>query len=230
MGDIQTNQGTAPTAPGVGQGNGAAPSPGMGATATLANQHGAANANSTPEQRAKWRERWQRRKDRILGKTPAPSGSPGPVVPGQPPVGGSVPGPGIPGQAPGAPVPWTPNAVKPVFARLVPFAEKLDVQSLRQKAAKLNDPDFAALVASDAKWDDGAKRDLIDSGSEIFAEWMNEMGLDSIPERYVKFSTAVGVIYASRKTLAAKLDELYARKYGKEEPDATNATPDPKAA
>lgn len=104
------------------------------------------------------------------------------------------------------------------------------MQSLRRKAVKLDDPDFTALVVTDAKWDDGAKRDLIDSGSEIFAEWFNELGLESIPERYVKFTTAVGVIYAGRQTLAAKLDELYERKYGKKEPAATNATPDPKAA
>lgn len=114
-----------------------------------------------------------------------------------------------------------------MFARLVPFAEKLDVQSLRRKAVKLDDPDFTALVVSDAKWDDGAKRDLIDSGSEIFAEWFNEMGLESIPERYVKFTTAVGVIYAGRQTLAAKLDELYDRKYGKKEPATPTPEPTP---
>lgn len=214
MAQDQTSSGTVSTPQGMAPGSSASPSPGLVGASTLASQHGATNTNSTPEQRAKWRERWQRRKDRILGKSSPPAGPPGSSGPGGAPVVGPGGAPGQTPQTPG-PIPWTAAAVRPILAQGVPAVERLDIATLKNKAARLEDPDFVSMVERDAAWNPEAKRDLIDSGSECLAEVLNEMGVESIPPHWAKFGVSCATILAGRKVLASKLDELFERKYGK---------------
>lgn len=129
-------------------------------------------------------------------------------------------------------IPWTAAAVRPLLNQTVPAVERLDVATLRKKAAALDDPDFVSLVEREAPWNPEAKRDLIDSGSECLAELLNQMGVESLPPHWVKLGISCTTILAGRRVLASKLDELYERKHGRAPaaPAAPQPTPEPAAA
>jgi len=183
-----------PTLPGMGGSGPAQAAPGSPAVATAPSQ-------STPEQRAKWRE-----KSRLayLRRQARAKGLPDPV----PPL--ATPSAPSPGQTPDVPsVPWDPGLLKPFWASIVPEVEKLDVSSLTREAAPLG-PSIVEKVAKDAPWNPVAKTTLIETGPAVTASILNSMGLSAEHAPTVAFIGALGAIVTSRSMLAAQLKKMVA--------------------
>lgn len=173
---------------------------------------GTGSSGSTPEQREKWRRKARLaylRKQVRLGKadpsvldgeTGGTAGAdPGPV--GAPPP----PAPGV------ASVPWSPDILRPLFEATVPEVEKLDVASLKAKAAEI-DPRLAPVVEKDAAWNPVAKATICTTGPVVVANTMNSMGISAEHAPAVALVAAVGAIFTGRMILARKLEEMKAAK------------------
>jgi len=165
---------------------------------------GAGNApGSTPEQRARWREKnrraYQRRKAREAG---LPDPDPAPEVVAKPADD--------PTQAGGggvAPVPWDPSVLDPLFRAIVPEAERLDIATLRAKATALG-PDMVRMVEADGRWNPVAKSTLITTGPQVAAQVLNSVGVSTQHAPAIALVMALGAIITGRGILAAKLDEM----------------------
>lgn len=169
------------------------------------------SGRSTPEQRAKWREKAARRAARLRdpGGPPLPSAiRPDPAGPGGPAPGGGAGGP--------APVPWSTDTLKPLFQQLVPALEEASVQRLAAKAAAI-DKSLAAEVTRDAAWNSAAKVGVIEAGPQCAAEMLNEMGIGADKAHWAALLIAGGSIAASHMMLSARLERMLAER-GK--PDA----------
>lgn len=101
----------------------------------------------------------------------------------------------------------------PLFATVVPEVEKLDVASLRAKAAEI-DGGLAAQVEKDAGWNPVAKATVISTGPAVVAQVMNSAGISAEHAPAIALVTAVGSILAGRMILARKLDEIAAQRKG----------------
>ena len=176
---------------------------------------------STPEDRARWRRKYQLARARRLAATGAPgaaeeverikrdlgtgpAGSPG-VAPDAPPA---APGPVA---AAVGPVPWDPGVLSPLFQAVIPEVEKLDVASLRAKAAAI-DETLAARVEKDAAWNPVAKATLTTTGPQVVAQALNSAGISAEHAPAIALCTAVASIFAGRTILARKLEELASRR------------------
>ncbi len=166
---------------------------------------GAGNApgQSTPEQRAKWREKnrraYQRRKAREAG---LPDPEPDPSVVGKPADD--------PAQAGGggvAPVPWDSTLLDPLFRTIVPEAERLDIATLRAKASSLG-PDMVRMVEADGKWNPVAKSTIITTGPQVAAQVLTSMGVSVSHAPAIALVMALGSIMSGHMLLASKLDEM----------------------
>lgn len=158
-------------------------------------------AASTPEQRAKWREKsrlaYLRRQARAKG-LPEPSVPADPISATPPPQNPDVPA-----------VPWDPGLLKPFWASIVPEVEKLDVSSLKREAEPLGAA-IVEKVAKDAPWNPVAKTTLIETGPAVTASVLNSMGLSAEHAPTVAFIGALGAIVTSRSMLAAQLKKMVA--------------------
>lgn len=175
---------------------------------------------STPEERQRWRLKAQMARAKRL----AAAGQPGAADEvarlqrdlGSVPVGAprlatdpvaTAPGTVVPGVAV---VPWDPGLLSPLFAAVVPEVEKLDVASLRAKAAAIDDQ-LAARVEKDAGWNPVAKATLTTTGPQVVAQALNSAGISAEHAPAIALMTAVASIFAGRTILARKLDEMAAR-------------------
>lgn len=122
----------------------------------------------------------------------------------------ATPGPVVPGVAV---VPWDPGLLSPLFQAVVPEVEKLDVASLRAKAAAIDDQ-LAARVEKDAGWNPVAKATLTTTGPQVVAQALNSAGISAEHAPAIALVTAVASIFAGRTILARKLDEMAARARG----------------
>lgn len=163
---------------------------------------GHAPGQSTPEQRARWREKnrraYQRRKAR---EADLPDPEPDPAVVGKPADD--------PAQAGGggvAPVPWDSSLLDPLFRTIVPEAERLDIATLRAKASALG-PDMVRMVEADAKWNPVAKS-IITTGPQVAAQVLTSMGVSVSHAPAIAPVMALGSIMSGHMLLASKLDEM----------------------
>jgi len=194
---------------------GPAPTPGAaGAVAPLK------TPRSSPEDRERWRQKYRLARARRL----AAAGQPGAAqdveriqrelvhsTPGThrvAPDAGSTPG--VPVGAPLGPVPWDAGVLSPLFQAVVPEVEKLDVASLRAKAAAI-DGQLAAQVEKDAAWNPVAKATITTTGPQVVAQALNSAGISAEHAPAIALATAVASIFAGRTILARKLDEIAAR-------------------
>lgn len=223
-------------APAAGAGGNPSHAPGPGApgvagASLLASNYGAnPTPKSTPEQRARWREKskraYERRKLRAqgggepVGPLPAASDS------AAPPSGGPDPG-GAPGVSTPAPVPWDNATLRPLFEQLIPALEKADVASLVKKSARLGNPKVVPVIEQEARWPAASKATLLASGPQCAAEALNELGIGADKAHWAAVVLAAGAIVAGRVMLNAKLDKMIA---GKESQEAANAEPTPPPA
>lgn len=143
---------------------------------------------------------------------------------------GEAPGadPGVAGDSPppapgvGA-VPWSPDILRPLFEATIPEVEKLDVASLKAKAAEI-DPGIAPVVEKDAAWNPVAKATICTTGPVVVANAMNSVGISAEHAPAVALVAAMGAIFTGRMILARKLDEL---KASKEAPPPASPLPAP---
>lgn len=158
---------------------------------------------STPEQRARWREKskiaYQRRQARAKG---LPDPFPDPVVVAQPSAG-PVPAPA--GDPP--PVPWDPSVLDPLFRTIVPEVEKLDLAALKAKAAPLGE-DMVRLVEKDGVWNPVAKGTIVTTAPAVVAQLLNSVGVSAAHAPTIALVGAIGAIFTGRQILVAKLEEL----------------------
>lgn len=108
-----------------------------------------------------------------------------------------------------SPIPWTADTLKPLFKVAVPAFEKMDVSSLKAKAAKIS-PEAARIVGEDAPWPDATKVVLVESGAAGIAELMNDLGVSAKYANLTAFSIAAASIIANRSVLSSKMDEMLA--------------------
>lgn len=101
--------------------------------------------------------------------------------------------------------------LQPLFQTLVPEIEKVDVESLKAKAARI-DPELASKVEADARWNPVARSTLTSTGPQVCAQTLNSMGISAEHGPAIALATAVASILASRTLLARKLDQLANRK------------------
>lgn len=160
-------------------------------------------SKSTPEQRARWREKNKRAYARRMAKE---RGEPDPF-PDPPLVAESSAGPVAP--APGDPpaVPWDASVLEPLFRSIVPEVEKLDIAALKAKAATLGE-DMVRTVEKDAAWNPVAKTTLISTAPAVVAQTLNSIGISATHAPALALLGAIGAILTGRQILAAKLDEL----------------------
>ena len=152
---------------------------------------------STEEQRAKWREKYDRKKARKNGEqyVPKVSVAPAPLDRDATPVA-SV-----------AAVPWNPATLLPLAETLVDSFERTDIEGLADKAKKIS-PELAADVRKDAPWHPASKKALAASGSAIGAKWLARLGIKEENAPEVVFLSAVGAIMTGRHVLVSKLDKM----------------------
>jgi len=108
-------------------------------------------------------------------------------------------------------VPWDPGVLSPLFQAVIPEVEKLDVASLRAKAAAI-DQTLAARVEKDAAWNPVAKATLTTTGPQVVAQALNSAGISAEHAPAIALCTAVASIFAGRTILARKLEELASRR------------------
>lgn len=77
------------------------------------------------------------------------------------------------------PVPWDAGVLEPLFRSIVPEVEKLDVASLKAKAAGLGD-EMIRMVEKDAAWNPVAKTTIISTAPAVVAQTLNS--IVSIPQ------------------------------------------------
>lgn len=175
---------------------------------------------STPEDRARWRRKYQLARAKRL----AAAGTPGAaeeverikrdLVPAGAGSSGVAPdagpAPDGPVAAPLGPVPWDPGVLSPLFQAVIPEVEKLDVASLRAKAAAI-DTSLAVKVEKDAAWNPVAKATLTTTGPQVVAQALNSAGISAEHAPAIALVTAVASIFAGRTILARKLEEMASR-------------------
>lgn len=162
------------------------------------------SASNTEAQRAKWRAKYYKAKERkatrLGGQTLAGSFSPLPTN-----AGASD----SPLAASGGPpaVPWTSDTLKPLFAELIPAIERADVESIAKKAAKIS-PELVAVVKTDAAWSAPAKASLETTAPQVAAKWLNAAGISADNAGEVILGVAILSIVTSRQLLLGKLKEM----------------------
>lgn len=194
--------GAAPPAPASGKlGPPIAPGPAAGSGG------GPGSKASTPAQREAWREKARRRAaSRKASLAPLPAaGRPGASSAGGPAGGGVSPG-GVAPAGP-APIPWTGETLKPLFDQLIPAVEKLAVERLASKAAKI-DPVLAPTVAKDAAWNPAAKVGLSTAGPQCAAEMLTDLGIGADKAHWAALVISAGTIAAAHVMLAGRLEAM----------------------
>lgn len=175
---------------------------------------------SSPEDRERWRQKYRLARARRL----AASGHPGAAQdveriqrelvhssPGTHRVAqDSGPTPAVSVGAPLGSVPWDAGVLSPLFQTVVPEIEKLDVSSLRAKAAAI-DAQLATQVERDAAWNPVAKATITTTGPQVTAQALNAAGISAEHAPAIALATAVASIFVGRTILAQKLDEMAAR-------------------
>lgn len=178
----------------------------------------AADRKKANEYQNKWRA--QRR---AVDPPALPAKLDGPVGQVPPVADGAAPVPGAPLAAPGAPVPWDPETLKPIFEQLVPACEQLDVQSITRLAAEADlEKEVLKEVEKDARWSPPTKTALLMSGPQVAAKWLNKTGISSENQGEVVLGMAIASIVASHVLLVKKLEKIIADKEPKETPCNSN--------
>lgn len=161
----------------------------------------------SPEALAADREKDRLRKEKqrdAKPKDPAPL----PSVAGTPQAPGDNLGP-VPGIEAGAPVPWDPNALRPLFEQLIPACEELAVSQITTRAAKAKLPrEVIGDIEKEGRWSKPAKSALELAGPQLAAKWLNKTGISAENQPEVIFGTAVATIAVSHMRLIQRLDAL----------------------
>ena len=156
-----------------------------------------AGAQSTADQRARWRAKYARQKARKLGVDFVPE------TPGFAPTIDRV----EEKVASLVVLPWNPNTLLPLAEQLADSFERADIEGLKAKANKIS-PELVADVQKDAPWHPASKKALATSGSAIGAKWLAKMGIKEENAPEVVFCAAAAAILAGRNVLVSKLDKL----------------------
>jgi len=164
---------------------------------------GASGSKSSPEQRARWRE-----KSRLayLRRKARESGQPDPVPP-DPVVAQPSGDPATASNAAPPVVPWDPTVLEPLFRTVVPEIERLDIAALKARAVPLG-VDVVHMVEKDAAWNPVAKGTIVSTGPAVVAQALNSVGVSAHHAPAIALVGAVAAILTGRQMLAAKLDEM----------------------
>ena len=159
-----------------------------------------------------YQNRW-RSKRRALDPPALPAKLDGSVGQVPTPADGVASVPGAPLAAPGAPIPWDPETLRPIFEQLVPACEQLDVQTITRLAAEADLPkEVLKEVEKDARWTPPTKTALLLSAPQVAAKWLNKSGISSENQGEVVLGMAIASIVASHVLLVKKLERMIADK------------------
>lgn len=169
---------------------------------------GSALPKSSPEQRAKWREKsklaWLRRKAREQGLPEPVSSAPSPAPA---PSSAAVPAPVVP---------WDASTLKPLWSSCVPAVEKATVAKLASIASPLG-PVIVKKVEADAQWNTVAKTTLIETGPAVTAQALNALGIGAENSELVAFLGACTAIATSNALLLRELKAMVAEESARKE-------------
>ena len=164
---------------------------------------GAPPGKSTPEQRARWREK---SRQAYLRRKARENGQPDPV-PADPVVAQPAADPAASPPAGPPAVPWDPSVLEPLFRTVVPEIERLDIAALKARATPLG-VEVVNMVEKDATWNPVAKGTIVTTGPAVVAKALNSVGVSAEHAPAIALVGAVAAILTGRQMLAAKLDEL----------------------
>lgn len=152
-------------------------------------------------QRAEWRAKYHRRKDKLAGvETP-------PALPAAPSVVGPTPAQ----NAPLPPVAHNPADWQPAVDALLSAGEKVSCAILNSKAEKIGDAELIKDIKEHAPWNVASKEIASKTGAPIVAKVAEKIGLPPEAANGTMFVGAMGQIVAHHFALSAKLDKHLAR-------------------
>jgi len=102
-----------------------------------------------------------------------------------------------------------------MWEQLLPHAEKWDVDSLKEKAAAV-DQCLVEMVDKEAKWNPVSKAALIETGPYVTKDFLEAFGIGADRDYVAGFVVASFCILSGRSVVAGRLERMLAEKLERE--------------